>query len=69
MTELIEFEVEYIYLSKQGERPKQNPEFVDVWAYDMAGARAEFWLNHAEGLTRDETSFVWVTGITRLPQA
>lgn len=68
MDELIEFEVEFIYLSKKGKRPKPVFHFVDVWAKDQENARKVFWKVFAPALTDDE-SFVWITGLTRIPQA
>lgn len=69
MPELIEFEVEYIYLSKRGERPKtQHKHYCDIWSYNVDSARAKFHNCIAPDLNLGD-SFVWVTDIIRIPQA
>ena len=69
MPEIIEFEIEYVYLSKRGERPKiQHKHYVDVIADNVDHARTIFSTDHAPQLNSDD-SFVWITDIIRIPQA
>ena len=64
----VEFEIEYVYLSRNGERPKQHKHFFDLMAKNVTEAREKFHREYKADL-EGQNSFVWVTDIVKIPQS
>jgi hypothetical protein len=61
-----EYEIEYIYLAKQGNKPAKMSYFFDIFATDVTEARMKFH-NEVKPVIEGEDSFIWIVDILELP--